>query len=363
MARVRVLSRLLVGFTALALLGVMTPAQARPAPIGQDAYVLDSSYRGDFPDPSVLRVGSRWFAYSTTTANLNLPVLVSKDLRHWTVAGPRDTTRPDALPLAPAWAQTRMVGARRLAQIWAPTVVRLPSHNFAVVYTIRMKSQRMCISVARSKYAGGPYVDDSTKPLLCPKRGVIDPSIYREGKRTYLLYKTEDAAHGKPTRLWSRRIGRALRAFAEPKAHLLLRADPTDWEHGVIEAPSMIRKKGHRYLFYSGNGWGSRGYSTGYAMCASATGPCTRPARTKKKAHPERLLVSGPKLVAPGGASAFKDHAGRIRLAFHAWNAGATHYPSSDACRNTPAGCGQRRMHVALLHVGRKGLLTVRSRY
>ena len=105
----------------------------------------------------------------------------------------------------------------------------------------------------------------------------------------------------------------------------------------------MIRKKGHRYLFYSGNGWGSRGYSTGYAMCASATGPCTRPARTKKKAHPERLLVSGPKLVAPGGASAFKDQAGRIRLAFHAWNAGATHYPKSDACRTQPAGCGQRR--------------------
>jgi len=363
MGRVRLLSRFLAVLVAISSLGAMTPARARPAPIGQDAYVLDSSYRGDFPDPSVLRVGSRWFAYSTTTANLNLPVLVSTDLRHWTVAGPRDTTRPDALPLAPAWAQTHMVGARRLAQIWAPTVVRLPSRKYAVVYTVRVSATRMCISVARSKYAGGPYVDNSTKPLLCPKRGVIDPSIYREGKGTYLLYKTEDAARGKPTRLWSRRIGRALRAFTAPKAHLLLRADPADWEHGVIEAPSMIRKNGRRYLFYSGNGWGSRGYSTGYAMCKSAIGPCTRPAGTKKKPHPERLLSSTHKLVGPGGASAFKDRVGRIRLAFHAWNAGATHYPQSDACRTKPAGCGQRRMHVALLRVGHKGLLKVRSAY
>jgi len=350
--------------SAIGLLATASAVSARPLPIGQDRYVLGASYRGDFPDPSILRVGSHWLAYGTTTAGLNLPVLVSTDLRHWTVAGPRKATVPDALPKLPVWAKARTVGARRIGETWAPTAVRLPAPNkpYAVVYTTRYTKKRMCISVARGDRAVGPFVDRTTTPLLCPPRGVIDPSIYREGGKTYLLYKTEDAAAGQPTRLWIRRIGPGLRGFLEPKPHLLLTADPTTWEHGVVEAPSMIRFKGQRYLFYAGNGWGRWGYSTGYALCDSVIGPCTRPV-VPGVPHPERLLVSNDTLIAPGGASAFVDDLGRLRLAFHAWNVGATKYPKSDACRARPAGCGQRRMHFARLGAGAGGILTVLGVY
>ncbi len=142
MAPVRVWSRVLIVLVALSFLAEVTPVQARPAPIGQDAYVLDSSYRGDFPDPSILRVGSRWFAFATTTANLDLPVLVSRDLRHWTVTGPGGATIPDALPMAPEWAQTRIAGQRRLSEIWAPSVVRLPGGRFAAPSSIRGNAPR-----------------------------------------------------------------------------------------------------------------------------------------------------------------------------------------------------------------------------
>ena len=40
-------------------------------------------YRGDFPDPSVIRVGNRFFAHATNTHGLTLPTLVSTNLRRW----------------------------------------------------------------------------------------------------------------------------------------------------------------------------------------------------------------------------------------------------------------------------------------
>lgn len=359
------LSGSLLGVMALvgALLTATMPSYAvgaRPDPIGQDAFTLDQGYRGDFPDPTILHARGKWFAYSTSTAGLNLPVLVSTNLKRWTVTGPRGAAVPDAMPKAPTWARSHTVGQRRVAQVWAPTVVRLTSGRFAAVYTVQVGKLRMCISVARATFPRGPFADASTAPLLCPYRGAIDPSIHRERGRTYLLYKTEDARHGQATRLWIRRIKNNLRAFAEPTPHLLMRADQTDWERGVIEAPSMIRFKGHRYLFYSGNGWGRRGYSTGYALCASVTGPCARPLPTPGSRHPERLLVTDDQLVAPGGASAFIDSSGRLRLVFHAWDVGATQYPTSIRCRTKPAGCGQRRMHLAVLGAHRNGILVTR---
>jgi len=364
MSRVRMRSRVLavtVAATSL-ILGGSAAAGARPAPIGQDRYVVGKPYRGDFPDPSLLRVGSRWFAYATMTAGLNLPVLTSTDLRHWRVAGPRRAAVPDALAKLPAWARTHRAGDRSVGVVWAPTVVRLRDGRFADVYSVRQGRKKMCISVARSSRAAGPFVDRSRTPLLCPPRGVIDPAIYREAGGTYLLYKTEDAAHGQPTRLWIRALKPGLRAFAEPTAHLLLRADPDTWENGVIEAPSMIRYAGRRYLFYSGNGWARAGYSTGYAICPTVTGPCSRPVIAGVP-HPERLLRSDDTRVGPGGASAFLDTAGRLRLAFHAWTPGAAHYPKSVACRTRPTGCGQRRMHLALLTADANGILGVRSEY
>ena len=64
-------------------LGAADARSERPSPVGSDPFVSGYGYRGDFPDPSVLHVGSTWFAYSTTTGGRNLPVLRSTDLVHW----------------------------------------------------------------------------------------------------------------------------------------------------------------------------------------------------------------------------------------------------------------------------------------
>lgn len=67
-------------------------AQADPG--SSEAFRGGSAYTGKFPDPTVLRVGSTFYAYATTVAALNLPVTTSSDLRTWTARPSDDPDRP-----------------------------------------------------------------------------------------------------------------------------------------------------------------------------------------------------------------------------------------------------------------------------
>ena len=116
----------------------------------------------------------------------------------------------------------------------------------------------------------------------------------------------------------------------------------------------MIRFNRRLYLFYTANGYKTARYATGYAVCRTVTGPCTRVGR---------LLSTGPYLAGPGGATPFLDRAGRLRLAYHAWRTGQVGYPSGTSCQGTRAGCPQRRMYIAILGPGSRGGLVVRRRY
>ena len=75
------------------------------------------------------------------------------------------------------------------------------------------------------------------------------------------------------------------------------------------------------------------------------TGPCTRMGKT---------ALPRPYLAGPGGAAPFFDRAGRLRLAYHAWRTGRVGYPSTDGCRETNAGCPQRRLYIATLAAGKQ---------
>src|SRR5438128_1969759 len=110
------------------------------------------SYCHDFADPSVLRVGDKYFAYATNSGDDNLPVLYGAGLfgaQH----------ERDALPKLPKWAKR--------GRTWAPSVV--PVRNGYVMYytTADRRSGKQCISTARAAAPIGPFVDSSAAPLLC----------------------------------------------------------------------------------------------------------------------------------------------------------------------------------------------------
>jgi beta-xylosidase len=348
-ARAHVLVILLAALTV----GLL-PAQdafardARPAPVGSDHFATGQLYRGDFPDPSVLRFGNVYYAYSTTISGLNLPVMTSRDLVHWRARG-------EGLMKVAAWARSRPIGSRTHATTWAPTVARFRK-TFVHAYATptRTRPRKMCISTSRSSSALGGFVDRRRSPLICPKaRGAIDPAFFTgvNGGR-YLLWKREQK-RGSPSHLFiSHLSGDGQRVIGNP-THLLTTNDA--WESPLIENPAMVRYRAHYYLFYSGGSYADDSYGTGYARCSSAAGPCTR-------VSDQPLLATGGRVSGPGGAMPFVDRNSRLRLAYAAWDIGNTGYPKSPACRRTAAGCPQRKLHIATLGVLADGNLVVAGR-
>ncbi len=283
--------RLLV--TLAVALGVLL-SSAAPAAAISTAPV----HPGDFPDPSVLLVGTTYWAYSTGSAGRNLQVMSSPDLRTW-------TTPVDPLPVLPSWA--------RPAHTWAPDILPLGG-AFLMYYTVRDRaSDRQCISVAVSSAPAGPFTDPSSGPLVCQlgSGGSIDASPVATSAGTYLVWKSDENALGLRTRLWSQQLSGDGRSLIGPRSQLLSADAP--WQGSVIEGPSMVEAGGVYYLFYGANAWESADAGIGYAWCISPLGPCIN------------ASILGPWMtshgtgVGPSGPHVFVDASGATRLAYHAW--------------------------------------------
>ena len=328
---------------------------ARPAPVGSDPFRPGQPYTGDFPDPTVMRVGSRFYAAATTIAGLNLPMTSSTDLVTWTSRPASDPDQPrvnDAMPQPAAWARkNRASGGRTFGATWAPAVLRLGEGRYLAAYSVpRASDGRRCVSMARARNPLGPYVDATRSPLTCLGGGAIDPMVFRDRRKVWLLYKRE----GAPDKILVRRLTANAARFAPRSRNTTLLTPRRTWEGQVVENPAMLRYNRRLYLFYSGNGYGSPAYSTGHAVCRRVTGPCKRLGR---------LLSSDEELAGPGGAEPFFDLTGGLRLAYHAWRTGNVGYPSQDACLGTADGCAQRRLYIATLGRGAGDRLVVRRRH
>lgn len=348
-------SRVLIVLLVLAASSsLVTAAHARPAPIGQDPIEPGQAYAGDFPDPSVLRIGQRYYAYATTSDGLNVPMLTSTDLRHWTASkGAPTNPTGDALPRAAAWsAGKEKPDGRFKATVWAPTVTRLGPRRFVMAYATELRDtapgKRMCISLAYASTPYGPFVDTTTKPTICPGRGAIDPQVYlAPSGYPWLVWKIDH----QPAYQYTSRMN-AAGTVVYPGTRRFLARITQPWEGEIMENPAMITYRGRHYLFYSANSYASTRYAVSYLVCRTWYGGCRKP---RKKP----LMATGKYLAGPGGAMPFVDARGRLRVAYHAWRVGAVGYPSTSACRETAKGCPQRRLYVATLGVVKEGRLKV----
>jgi Glycosyl hydrolases family 43 len=266
-------------------------------------------YPYDFPDPFVLRVGSAYFAYATNSTEGNIQIIASNDLSHWNAVG-------NALPVLPTWATP--------GGTWAPSVLQI-GNSFVLYYAVAVAGRlgEECISDATAAQPQGPFVDDSTSPLVCQsnRNGSIDPSPFVDANGSpYLEWKSNGGPH-QPSVLWSAELNAAGTGFTGSAPSPMLASDH-GWDAGVIEAPDMVLFHGRYLLFYSGNNWNSSGYAVGWATCEGPLGPCAEPL-TKP------ILTSGADTAGPGGESVFTDSGGSVWIAFAAWVPGEVGYPNS----------------------------------
>ncbi|MDQ3106322.1 MAG: glycoside hydrolase family 43 protein [Actinomycetota bacterium] len=350
MARVRLLVLLLLAPLAAALLVPVAPAGAYA---GAPWFRPSQPYTQNFPDPSVVVNGGRYYAYGTATGGAYLPAMSSSDAQTWVARPAYDPGPPlnsdrnfnDALPYPASWSPDRNVEGRLKKEVWAPGVAAIGG-RFVAFYAARVAPDRdrFCLSVATATNPLGPFEDRTTAPLWCDDdpNGSIDPQPFVDGDGTpYLLWKSEGVPGSQPTRIWSRMLDAAGTGVAPGSAAVEVLRTSQAWEGDVIENPSMVRWQGQLFLFYSGNEHRSADYATGYAECATPTGPCTKSATNP-------IIASRAGRLGPGGPAAFVGTAGQLLVAYHWWNAPYTNYPAYPACQQagTCTSQGQRRMAV-----------------
>lgn len=245
------------------------------------------------------------------------------------------------MTLKPTW-------ARDVApELWAPHVISrttgdLPTDiEYLMFFNARFKEDRKkdkhkdqhCIGVARAGSPKGQFVPRS-KPLLCPPKinlkdhrqdydEVLDPSIYTEAGKTYLVYKLGDNQAGVKSEggkdvnygavrysIEARQLDLATMELADVPPLVLLSEGKTRGFNA--EAPDLVRAGGRTHLFVSRNYWRTNDYQTESWSAPSIVEFASSVAR-----QVEGLGDSeAPGLSGPGGAEVIKV-GNTLKIAFH----------------------------------------------
>lgn len=271
---------------------------ASPASSAGPGQYLNPVYQDNFPDPSVLAVGSTFHAYGTQGGGANIQTLTSTDLVHWTKGA-------DALPSVGKWAST--------GNTWAPEVIQVGG-SYSMFYVARdTASNKQCVGRATSKNPAGPFTDTSATAFVCQPDlgGSIDPNPVRDtdGKH-YLYWKNDGNCCQAKVQLWGQQLTADTSGLTGNRVALM--TNTKAWQGNLVEAPEMLQHKGSHILLYSGSNYASADYAVGYASCTGPLGPCV-----DKSDKP--LLASSDKAAGPGHCFPIILADGSSWLLYHAW--------------------------------------------
>lgn len=211
---------------------------------------------GDYPDPSVVKIGDTYWA-SATTSNWApaFPILRSKDLINWKTAG-------HVFMKLPGWADY---------YFWAPEI-SYDNGKVYVYYSAHKKGGNLCLGVASADKPEGPYTDHG--PLMCQEAGSIDGFPIRdENGRLYLVWKEDGNSVGKPTPIWIMEMNEERTKLIGEKKELFRNDAP--WEGNLVEGVSIVREGEYYYAFYAGAACCGAActYGVGVARSKKLTGP------------------------------------------------------------------------------------------
>lgn len=256
---------------------------------------------GDYPDPSVVKIGDTYWA-SATTSNWfpAYPLMQSKDLVKWKTVG-------HVFNQLPAWADF---------YFWAPEI-SYDNGKVYVYYSAHKKNGNLCLGVASADKPEGPYRDHG--PLMCQDAGSIDAFPMRdENGKLYLIWKEDGNSVGKPTPIWAMQMNEERTALIGEKKELFRNDVP--WEGNLVEGVSMMRKGDYYYAFYAAAACCGRActYGIGIARAKNLLGPW-------EKYQKNPVVVEDKKWKCPGhGTPVEKD--GRYYFLYHAYDTATNVY-------------------------------------
>jgi beta-xylosidase len=229
----------------------------------------------DFPDPSIIQVGSTWYAFGTQSLfdykNIKTQLATSSDFENWDLR-----ENYDALRTLPSWVDMED------PRIWAPDVFQNDEGDYVMYFSAAYDKQdyKHCVGAAKSSNIEGPYDSVSDTPLACPLDlgGAIDASSFQDddGSR-WMLYKDDGNSIGSGGRCGnSNRPGQAdtwivLIQMAGDgytvtgTPNRLINREYADGP--LIEAPALAKQDNGQYvLYFSSQCFTDANYDTSYAV-------------------------------------------------------------------------------------------------
>jgi beta-xylosidase len=250
---------------------------------------------GDFPDPSVTKIGDSYWATATTSNWAPAyPLLESKDLVRWEL-------KNHVFDALPGWADF---------YFWAPEI-SYDNGKVYVYYSAHKRDGNLCIAVASADSPSGPYTDHG--PLMCQEAGSIDAWPMRdENGKLYMIWKEDGNSVKLPTPIWAMEMNEGRTRLIGEKKELFKNDAP--WETNLVEGVSMIRNGEYFYAFYAGAGCCGRAcsYGIGVARAKNLLGPW-------EKYEQNPVIVADKEWKCPGhGTPVVKN--GRNYFLYHAYN-------------------------------------------
>lgn len=262
--------------------------------------------RGDFADPSVIRVGDTYYAAATSSNWAPaFPIMKSKDLQNWEQTG---AIFPDLTPWADFY-------------YWAPEL-NYDNGKVYVYYTAHKKGGNLCVGVASADTPEGPFKDHG--PLVCEEAGSIDGFPIRdENNKLHLIWKEDGNSVGKPTPIWIQPINEERTALTGEKKELF--RNDTPWEANLVEGVSVIKNNGYFYAIYAAAGCCGPGctYATGIARSKKLMGPWE-----KYAGNP--IMTGQGDWMCPGHGTAVK-YKGKDYFMYHAYDKASNKYTGRQA--------------------------------
>lgn len=225
---------LFCGFTLAVAL-----ASAQPASPVWKADNGDGSYKNpvinaDYSDPDAIRVGNDYYMISSSFNHVpGLPILHSKDLVNWTLAG-------HALKRLPS---PHFDSVRHGGGVWAPAI-RFHNNEFYIYYP----DPDFGIYLIKAKSITGPW----SEPLLVESgKGLIDPCpLWDDDGKLYLVHAYAGSRAGIKSIIVIKELNKeGTRVISDAvmvyDGH---EKDPT------IEGPKLYKRNGYYYIFAPAGG-------------------------------------------------------------------------------------------------------------
>jgi xylan 1,4-beta-xylosidase len=304
-SRTLLVGSLLVAGTAAAQRTATRPKPVTKAPAPATPYtpIANPVLAGDFPDPSVTKVGNTYWATATSSNwGPTFPLLKSTDLQHWSLVG-------HVFPgVRPAWADY---------YFWAPEISHDANGKTYVFYTAHQRGGNLAVGVASADRPEGPYKDHG--PLVGQPDGSIDGFPMQDEKgQPYLIWKEDGNSVQKPTPIWAQRLSADRTKLVGEKKELFRNTAP--WEGNLVEGPSVVRHGGYFYMFYAANGCcgAECTYAMGVARAKTLLGPW-------EKFDRNPILTKQANWTCPGHGTAIERN-GHWYMLHHAYQVGSLQY-------------------------------------